>query len=197
MLQWELQATQSFPFPFDRSWWEKKSHCAGTLGWRGCTPGGQLQTHACITSYLSRRGYRLIPGHMCQCPAAWLWSRLPTASLPPQGQIQVRAITSLRLKPLSPFHQGLQMLLAAPWPLTYPMRAEKKSIKPPVIHSCQGTNNSMTGNIRWYALISPFAWDPAVFIPLVQSLSGHFLLSRWCCWATAKGKYHSAWQGQE
>lgn len=144
MLQWELQATQSFPSPLIEADEKKSLIVLGLEGEEAGPLGVSFQIHADITSCLSRRGYGLIPGHMCQCPTGRLWSWVPTALLLPQGQIQVKAITSLRLKLLNPLHQRPQMLLAALWPLTCPMRPEKKNIKPPVIHSCGGTNSSMT-----------------------------------------------------
>lgn len=47
----------------------------------------------------------------------------------------------------------------------------------------------------WYE--SKSARDLFLFLSLSFRLSDHFLMSRWCCRATAKGKYDSAWQGQE
>lgn len=164
---------------------KKSPYCAGTLGWRGWTLGGKLLAHTDITSCLSRRGYRLIPSHMYQCPAGRLWSWLPTGLLSPQGQIQVKAITSHRLKLLNPLHQGPEMLLAALWPVPWGLKIKNKT---PVNHGCGGTSSCMALKQRviWKYQVS--VRPVSVFIPLFPLLCGHFSLSRWCCRATAKRK---------
>lgn len=108
-------------FPFD--WRREHIHFARTLGWGGGAFGGAAASaHRYIYIYiscLSVQQYRLFPDHKCQCPAGQLWSWPPTALQPPQGHIQVKAITSLRLKLLN-LPQGPQMLSVSLWPLTCP-----------------------------------------------------------------------------
>lgn len=110
-------ATQSFPSPLIEE--ESTFILHGPWGEEAGPSAGQPRAHTDIISCLSVQQYRLFPDHKCQCPAGQLWSWPPTALQPPQGHIQVKAITSLRLKLLN-LPQGPQMLSVSLWPLTCP-----------------------------------------------------------------------------
>lgn len=172
MFRWEFEPLNHFLPLSSKLMGEKKikPHCAGTLRWRGSTPWGQLLAHTDITSCFSRKAHRLISSHMCQCPAGRLWSWLPTALLPPKGQIQVKAIISLTLKPLNPFCQKGEMLLAALWPLwPVPWGLKRRNNTP--VNRTNGKTSSGT------ALKQRVIWKYQVrvrpvsaFIPLFPSL---------------------------
>lgn len=109
-----LWNAQSFPSPLIEE--ESAFILHGLWGEEAGPSAGQLRAHTDITSCLSVQQYRLFPDHKCQCPAGQLWSWPPTALQPPQGHIQVKAITSLRLKQLN-LPQGPQMLSVSLWPV--------------------------------------------------------------------------------
>lgn len=53
-------------------------------------------------------GVKIRTGHRQPHRAGWLWSWIPSVLLPPLGRIEVKAITSLRLKQLNPPFTGYQ-----------------------------------------------------------------------------------------
>lgn len=168
-------------FLFDRSWWKKKKspYCAGTLGWRGWAPRGQLQAHTDITSCLSRRRYKLIPSHMCQCPAGWLWSWLPTALLLPPGSDTTEASPGSdtseghnfsQIKAAKPPSSGASNAIGCPLTSDLSHEGWKEKIKPLLTVVVEGWAAAWLWSKGWYESIKS-AWDLFLFLSLSFRLS--------------------------
>lgn len=122
-------------FLCDRSrWWKKKKEEEPLLCWdsgvKKLGPWGSVESSLRYYIMFIQEGVHTPLSHMCQCPAGWLWSWLPTALLLPPGSDTSEGHNFSQIKATkAPLAEARD---AMGYPLTFDLSHEswKEKIKP-------------------------------------------------------------------